>query len=129
MRKRLLLAIALAVGALAAGSAFAHHGTAGYDAAKIVTLTGTVTKFTWANPHAVVYLDAKDETGNVRHWVVELGAPVLMERAGWTKSSIKAGDHIVAEAHPAKNGAPVGIGATATFVLKFVVNGTALAQQ
>lgn len=129
MRKRLLLAIALAVGVLAGSPAFAHHGTAGYDPAKTVTLTGTVTKYTWANPHAVVYLDAKDDTGSVRHWAVELAAPLLMERVGWTKSSMKPGDHIVAEAHPAKNGAPVGIGGTATFVLKFVVNGTALPQQ
>jgi len=129
VRKRLLLAVVLAAGVLATGSAFAHHGTAGYDAAKTLTLTGTVTKYVWANPHAVVYLDAKDDTGSVRHWAVELAAPLLMERVGWTKSSMKPGDHIVAEAHPAKNGAPVGIGGTATFVLKFVVNGTALPQQ
>jgi hypothetical protein len=128
VRKR-LLAAALAVGALAASPAFAHHGTAGYDAAKTLTLTGTVTKYVWANPHAVVYLDAKDDTGSTRHWAIELAAPLLMERVGWTKTSMKPGDRIVADTHPAKNGAPVGIGGTATFVLKFVVNGTALPQQ
>ena len=129
MEKRLFLVSVLSVGLLAAGPAFAHHGTAGYDAAKTVTLTGTVTKFNWSNPHVIVYLDAKDETGNIRHWSLELGAPLLLERFGWSKNSIKAGDHLVAEAHPAKNGAPVGIGGTATFLLKFVVNGTPLPQQ
>ena len=127
MQRTLFLALALSV--LASGPAFAHHGTAGYDPAKTLTLTGTVTKYVWANPHAVVYLDAKDDTGGVRNWAIELAAPLLMERVGWTKSSMKPGDHIVAEAHPAKNGAPVGIGGTATFVLKFVVNGAALPQQ
>lgn len=94
--------------------------------AKVVTLTGTVTKVDWTNPHAVIYMDAKDAAGNPQHWSLELSAPLLMQRFGWTKDSIKAGDQLVAETHPAKNGAPVGASAAATFVLKFVVNGTPL---
>jgi hypothetical protein len=106
--------------------AFAHHGTAGYDMQKVVTLTGNVTKVDWTNPHIVVFMDAKDPAGKMRHWSLELSAPLLMQRFGWTKESIKAGDQLVAETHPAKNGAPVGTSGTATFLLKFVVNGTPL---
>ena len=126
MQKTLLLVSAVAVGLLIARPAFAHHGTAGYDMAKVVTLTGTATKVDWTNPHIVVYMDAKDAGGNLQHWSLELSAPLLMQRFGWTKNSVKAGDQLVAETHPAKNGAPVGTSGAATFILKFVVNGTPL---
>jgi len=126
VRKKLLLLSAVAVGLLAASATFAHHGTAGYDMAKVVTLSGTVTKVDWTNPHIIVYVDAKDPAGSLQHWSLELSAPLLMQRFGWTKNSMKAGDQLVAETHPAKNGAPVGTSGTATFLLKFVVNGTPL---
>jgi len=126
VQTKLLLVSAVAVSLLIADPAFAHHGTAGYDMAKIVTLTGTVTKVDWTNPHIVIYMDAKDGTANIQHWSLELSAPLLMQRFGWTKNSVKAGDQLVAETHPAKNGAPVGTSGTATFILKFVVNGTSL---
>jgi hypothetical protein len=129
VHKRFLLVSALAVGLLAAAPAFAHHGTAGYDMAKILTLTGTVTKVDWTNPHIVIYMDSKGATGDMQHWTLELSAPLLMTRLGWSKSSIKPGDQLVAETHPAKDGAPVGASGTATFLLKFVVNGAPLPHQ
>jgi len=126
VRNRILLVFSLATTLIAAAPAFAHHGTAGYDMSKVVTLTGTVSKVQWSNPHIYYTIDAKDESGNVQHWSLEMSAPLLLERFGWTKDSIKEGDQVVAEAHPAKNGAPVGISGTATFLLKFVVNGKPL---
>ena len=125
MRKFLMVS-GVAAGLLMASPAFAHHGTAGYDMAKVVTLTGPVTKVDWTNPHIVIYMDAKDAQGSLQHWTLELSAPLLMQRFGWTKNAVKAGDQLVAETHPAKNGAPVGTSGTATFILKFVVNGTPL---
>lgn len=126
MRNKIVLISALVLASLIAKPAFAHHGTAGYDMSKTVTLTGTVAKVVWTNPHIIIYVDAKDDSGSVQHWSLEMSAPLLMERFGWTKDSIKAGDQIVAEAHPSKNGAPVGISGTATFLLKFVINGKPL---
>lgn len=126
MGKRVRLLLAFVVCFIVAGPASAHHGTAGYDMAKTVTLTGAVTKVDWTNPHIIIYLDTKDDSGSMQHWSLELSAPLLMQRFGWTKDSIKAGDQVVAEAHPSKNGAPVGISGTATFLLNFVVNGTPL---
>lgn len=125
MRKFLLVS-AVAAGLIVAGRASAHHGTAGYDMVKVVTLTGPVTKVDWTNPHIVIYMDSKDAQGNPQHWTLELSAPLVMQRFGWTKDSVKAGDQLIAETHPAKNGAPVGTSGTATFILKFVVNGTPL---
>ena len=104
----------------------AHHGTSGYDMEKVITLNGTVTNFNWSNPHCLVRIDVKDSKGDVKDWVVELAAPTLMTRNGWTKDSLKPGDEVVAETHPAKNGATTGLSGASTSILKFVVNGHAL---
>jgi len=104
----------------------AHHGTSGYDMEKVITLNGTVTSFNWSNPHCLVHIDVRDTKGDGKDWIVELAAPTLMTRNGWTKDSIKPGDEVVAETHPAKNGATTGLSGASTSILKFVVNGHAL---
>ena len=126
--KRILLVASALLASLAvfSSAALAHHGVAGYDLNKTVTLHGTVTKFDWSNPHVVVYLDAKNDAGETQHWTIEFAAPVHMVRAGWSKASMKTGDDIVIETHPSRNGAPIGITSTITFILKTVVNGQAL---
>ena len=111
---------------LVASPLSAHHGTSGYDMEKVITLNGTVTSFNWSNPHCLVRIDVKDSKGDVKDWVVELAAPTLMTRNGWTKDSLKPGDEVVAETHPAKNGATTGLSGASTSILKFVVNGHAL---
>jgi hypothetical protein len=105
---------------------FAHHGTAGYDMDKTITLTGTVTAFEWSNPHCVIRMDVQADNGEMRHWFLELAAPIHMTRVGWSKNSMKPGDQIVAETHPAKNGAPIGTTVVQYNVLKVVVNGVPL---
>jgi Family of unknown function (DUF6152) len=127
MKCSAFLTAALAIFFFAASHAtYAHHGTAGYDMQKVITVKGTVTEFQWTNPHCVIYVDSKADNGDVQHWVLELGAPQHMIRSGWTKSSVKAGDDIAAETHPAKNGATVGTTGMQSSVLKVVVNGVAL---
>ncbi len=73
----------------------AHHSFAAeFDASKRVTLTGTVTKLEWLNPHIWIYIDAKDESGKVSKWQCEGGAPNSLVRNGWTRESLKAGDQV-----------------------------------
>ena len=127
MKKKLLVVLAAAASLLIfSGAAMAHHGVAGYDMTKTITVHGTVTKFDWSNPHVVVYLDAKNDGGDMQHWTIEFASPVHMVRAGWSKSAMKTGDDIVIDTHPSRNGAPVGISSTITFILKVFVNGQAL---
>lgn len=126
--KRMQLAVWVMIFGLFAScpASWAHHGTAGYDMDKTITLTGTVTAFEWSNPHCVIRMDVKTSDGDVQHWFLELAAPIHMTRAGWNKNSMKAGDQIVAETHPSKNGAPIGTSGVQYNVLKVVVNGVAL---
>ena len=127
MNQKLLGVFVIAVGLLVVPLAvFAHHGVAGYDLTKTITIHGTVTKFDWSNPHCVIHMDAKNANGELQNWTIELAAPSLLSRMGWNKSVMKAGDDITADLHPAQNGAPVGISGTITFQLKIVVNGLPL---
>lgn len=108
-RSAIIIAFFLSFAALC-GPAAAHHGSQGYDLkAPRKTLKGTVTRYEWANPHAQIYLDVKDEKGNVVNWAMELNNPGNLVGLGWTHSSIKAGDEIAVTFYPGKEGRPIGI--------------------
>jgi len=85
---------------------WAHHGTAAYEAGKTVTVQGTVTDFEFINPHALVFLEVKDEKGNVEKWQGELTSPNRLSRAGWTRHTLKPGDVATFSGFGAKSGAP-----------------------
>jgi len=103
--------LAFSVGAillLTTASAFAHHSFAAeYDAKKPVTLTGTVTKVEWMNPHIFFYVDVKDSDGKVTNWRGEGGNLSGLMRRGWRKDSLKVGDVVTIEGSLAKNGQPL----------------------
>jgi hypothetical protein len=88
--------------------AVAHHGSASFDISKEVTLKGTVTDYIWANPHCFLKFDAKDDTGTVRNWAVEVSNPTDMTKRGWSRSSFKVGDQVTVSLQAVKNGAPIG---------------------
>jgi hypothetical protein len=91
------------------GSLLAHHGTAAsYDIKQAVTITGTLTKFSWTNPHCYIQLDVKGSDGQVVGWAGEMNSPGILQTAGWTKNTLKAGDQVTLTLHPSKSGAPVG---------------------
>lgn len=105
MRNRFVLALA-GCGLLAAVTPLlAHHSFgAEYDFNKTTTVTGTVTKMEWMNPHAHFYVDAKDAAGNVTHWNFELGAIPVLLKQGWRKDSLKAGDTVTVQGYLPKDG-------------------------
>lgn len=105
MKYKRVASFALFVGLMALTSvAFAHHGTANYDTSKSVTVKGPVTDFQFINPHVLIFMEAKDETGKVQKWQGELTSPNRLTRVGWTKSSIKPGDVITLSGYPTKSG-------------------------
>jgi uncharacterized protein DUF6152 len=89
-------------------SVAAHHGGASFDTTKEYTLKGKVTEWIWANPHCFLKFDAKDDTGEVRNWAVEVSNPTDMTRLGWARTSFKFGDEVTVTLQPVKNGAPLG---------------------
>ena len=91
-----------------AATALAHHGAASFDTSKEVTLKGTVTEYIWANPHCFLKFDAKDDTGTVRNWAVEVSNPTDMSKRGWMRGSFKVGDQVTVSLQAVKTGAPIG---------------------
>ena len=71
----------------------AHHSWP-VSYTQLVTVKGTVTEFTWANPHPMITLEVRTNDGGTEKWLV--GGPAInrMEANGWTKTTIKPGDMI-----------------------------------
>ena len=105
--------------------AFAHHGTSvTYQTDKTITLTGTVTEFSFSYPHPQLYFDVKDAEGNIQHWGSEFAPTPLMMKdmhVGWSKDSIKPGDTVTITCNPHR--VP---GSTACLARELVVNGKKL---
>jgi len=105
-----VLVVACLLAAPLATRTSAHHSFAAeYDANKPVHLTGAVTKIEWTNPHVYFYIDVKDETsGKVTNWAFEMGAPAVIARTGWTRTTMKIGDLVIVDGSQAKSGRPHG---------------------
>jgi hypothetical protein len=100
---------------IAAVPVLAHHSfSAQYDRNKPTTLTGPVTKLDWINPHARFFIDVKDSAGKVVSWEIELGAPAMLMRRGWTKSSLKVGETVTVNGSLAKDGSNIANATTVT---------------
>ena len=89
---------------------FAHHGRgATYDMKKQVTLKGVVTEVSWRNPHVLIWMDVKDESGKVTNWGFENSNVSSLAREGYNRNTLRIGQEITAVVNPGSNGAPVGI--------------------
>ncbi len=118
MMKKLILASALGVAALA-GGAHAHHSYAMFDMTKSVDLKGTVVQFKWTNPHAWLVIAIKDANGNPVNWNVEMNSPNNLMLLGWKRTTLKAGDEVTITVHPLR-----GDKAGGSFMSVTLANGT-----
>jgi hypothetical protein len=116
MRLTELTLAAAAVALMAIVPAAAHHSFASeYDQDKPLKLTGAVTRIEWMNPHVYFYIDVKDPASDrVASWAFEMGAPAVLQRAGWKRSSMKVGDLLIVEGWASKDGAHHGMARVVT---------------
>ena len=97
---------ALAVAAPAA----AHHGRGqSFDMKKQVTLKGTVSQVKWQNPHVLIFIDVKDDTGKAVTWGFENSNVHTLATQGYNRNTLKVGQPVTAIVNPATNGEPLGI--------------------
>jgi hypothetical protein len=111
-RTHLQIVRVLSVGLVAlasAGTLFAHHSFAVYDHNRTLSLTGTVTRWQWSNPHAYLDVDVSEASGAVKHYTLEGTSINMMQRTGWRSNMIKVGDKVTVVAAPLINGEPGGL--------------------
>lgn len=112
-KKRLITAAGLA---LSLGVAFvmtpviAHHASGPfYDPDQRVEIEGTVKRFVFRNPHAFLFVDVTDAAGEITEWQIELGAPVSLQRTGWTPDTLPMGLVVKVTGQPSRADGSTGL--------------------
>ncbi len=104
---RRVAVVALIAAGLAVGiprPALAHHSHAMFDMSREVTVTGTVTNYSYRNPHVFLHLDVKNDKGEVTSWAVEMSNISNMQSRGIYLSTFKPGDVVTVKLNPLRDG-------------------------
>ena len=108
MKTKTLLLVALLAGLTTMASPlFAHHGDAAYMSTPTVLKDAVVTEYTWMNPHSLIKVDYKDDSGKLQHWTMEIGSTPSMTLIGWSRTTLKPGDVVTIYVLQTKNGLTV----------------------
>jgi hypothetical protein len=105
MKKSLTVCLTLGAVLVFGRAALPHHSFAAeFDATQRVTLTGTLTKLEWTNPHAFLHLDVVDAaSGQTASWAIELGSPNGLTRLGWRRTTVSVGEALTIEGSLARH--------------------------
>src|SRR4029453_16281804 len=114
MRTLILALITVMFVAAGAREAVAHHSFAPFNMEAEKTISGTIKKFDWTNPHTWIWLDVAGDNGKVETWGIEGMSPHYPRRRGWTKNSLKPGDKVSIVVRPMRDGSPGGMFVRAT---------------
>jgi hypothetical protein len=102
-------------GAVWAGTAWAHHSNAHFNQDDRQELTGVAVEYQLINPHAFIYMNVENESGEVIEWAMQTGGNVgRLIRANWSQDSIVPGDEISVTFAPQRDGTPGGLLVTVT---------------
>ena len=125
---RFAVVLAFAVFCFAVTPALAHHYHGlSFDPTKKITLSGTVTRMEFRNPHIRFDIDVEDENGKIASWSVQ-GSPLNVAfRRGWRADDMQPGDRVtVTDANMSRDGSMRIDGGTVTFADgREVLSGTA----
>ena len=89
------------------GPVSAHHSVQSqFDIHKTVSISGTVAKIEWINPHSYLTVNVKGSDGKVQKWAFELGGAASLRRAGMSRADrggLKPGDQVTVTALAARD--------------------------
>ena len=102
---------AVAIVAVYAATAWAHHNmSAIYDFSDRITMTGTLTKVDWRNPHIELLVESKNGA-EVQRWALEGPSPTFFRARNIARTDIEAALNktVTAEASRARDGSRSGL--------------------
>ncbi|MGH9436711.1 MAG: DUF6152 family protein [Terriglobia bacterium] len=126
MNRRYILAVV--TWSLLSPSAWAHHSFAQFDETKVVSLTGIVKDWQWANPHTWLDLMVQGADGELQLWGIEGQSPAVLRHVvnaqdapgpgehGIQRDTLKPGDRITITMHPRRDGTRGGSFLSVTLV-------------
>jgi hypothetical protein len=82
----------------------AHHSFSVFNTRETKTVTGTVKEIEWTNPHIWLWVNVTNDKGGVDVYGFEGMSPNFLERRGWTRTTLKAGDRITVDYNPLRDG-------------------------
>ena len=94
----------VACGVMVSVTVKAHHSVLDFDGSRGVTVRGVVTEVVWQDPHAYIAVHVQEGPERGRRWVVESESPVVLERLGWRRRSVRVGDRLLAVGAPHRRG-------------------------
>jgi Family of unknown function (DUF6152) len=81
-----------------------HHGENLFDRSRPMTLTGTIRLFRWSNPHTWLYVDVPNANGQQDEWVLQAPSVAVLNRYGWNSHALQAGDKVIVQYAPRRDG-------------------------
>jgi len=100
----LVCAACLALGQAAS----AHHSTAMFDWGKEKSISGTVERYEWTQPHTFLWVAVRRAPGKSQEWGLEGMSPSWLGRRGWSRHSLSPGDKVAIVYYPLRDGRPGG---------------------
>lgn len=94
--------IAAAIAAACSQPLLAHHSGAAFDSTREVTVTGTITEYSFRNPHVYMTLEVKKADGSVVATEVEAGAGSVIGPLGFDRNAVKVGDVVSIVGNPGR---------------------------
>ena len=108
--------VALAVAVVSSAPSTAHHSEPLYfDMTKAITLEGLILRVEWINPHALIFLQSKNEKGELETWAIQGAGLMVVARKLELKERLKAGMWVAARVFPPRN--PLYLDDTQTVLL------------
>ena len=102
--RRMFGTTVLAVVVASGIQATAHHSNPLYfDLSKAITLEGTILRVEWINPHVLLFLQSKNEKGDLETWILQGASLNNANRQVGLKERLQPGISIAARVWPPRN--------------------------
>lgn len=93
----------VATGAVASSlPAYSHHSSAAFNTNETVEINGTITEYTYRNPHVYMTLSVANADGGRREVEVEAGAASVIGPLGFSREALSEGDTVTVIGNPGR---------------------------